>query len=370
VLRVGFDATSLLGSRTGVGQVAAGMLGTLSAHPELEMEAFAVTWRGHHDLAAAVPPGTRVSERRMPARVARALWSRVGRPSAEFWTGDVDLVHAPNYVAPPARAAVLVSVYDLTFMHYPAMCTVDVRAYGRHLRRALDQGATVHTTSDFVANEIRDHFGLQPERVARIYPGLTTSTGGDPERGRVRAGAPDYVLALGTVEPRKNLPGLVRAFDALAPTHPGLGLVIAGPDGWGAEDLARAITVATHADRIHRLGYVDDAGRRDLLAGASALAYPSLYEGFGLPPLEAMSTGVPVVATTAGSLPEVLGDAALLTDPADDDELAGALERILSEPDTRNSLVARGLARAEQYTWDRTGDDLLALYRTVAGDAG
>jgi glycosyltransferase involved in cell wall biosynthesis len=174
------------------------------------------------------------------------------------------------------------------------------------------------------------------------------------------------VLALGTVEPRKNLPALVRAFDLVAGNDPDVVLAVAGPDGWGVEAFESAVATSRHGDRVRRLGFQDEARRRDLLAGATVLAYPSVYEGFGHPPLEAMRAGVPVVASSAGALPEVLGDAALLPDPADVDAIAGALSRVLSDPDLRTSLVMRGRARVEHYTWGRAAERFALQYRELA----
>jgi glycosyltransferase involved in cell wall biosynthesis len=174
------------------------------------------------------------------------------------------------------------------------------------------------------------------------------------------------VLALGTIEPRKNLPRLVHAFDAVAHSHPDVLLVVAGPDGWGTSAFADAVTAVSTGDRVRRLGYVTDQQRADLLAGASVLAYPSLDEGFGHPPLEAMAAGVPVVGARAGALPEVADGAALLVDPTDEDALADALSRVLDDDTCRADLVARGHARADEFTWTRCVDELVDLYRRVA----
>src|SRR5262249_29149575 len=165
---------------------------------------------------------------------------------------------------------------------------------------------TVHTGSEFVASEIADVFALPRDRIVCITWGLAPTGGGDPARGRMLAGSQRYVLAIGQIEPRKNLPRLVRAFDSVAAAHPDLRLVVAGPAGWDAETFAPARPGARQGDRVPPLGYVTATDRRDLLAGCSVFAYPSIYEGFGLPPLEAMQAGVPVVAAAAGSLPEVL----------------------------------------------------------------
>ena len=180
-------------------------------------------------------------------------------------------------------------------------------------------------------------------------------------------GCERYVLALGTVEPRKDLPLLVRAWDRVAAGHPDVGLVIAGQDGWGAQALTAAIADARHGDRVGRAGYVEGPVRLGLLAGAAVFAFPSLYEGFGLPPLEAMAAGVPVVATAAGAVPEVCGDAALIVPVGDEVALADALGAALDDDGCRAALVARGHDRTAHYTWERCADGLGALYRDAVG---
>lgn len=225
----------------------------------------------------------------------------------------------------------------------------------------------MHTASDFVAAEIRDRYALPSERVIRVYPGLGPASVGDPNGGRAIAGAGRYILALGTVEPRKNLPALVRAFDAVAADDPDTRLVVAGPDGWGVESFNDAVAAAHHRDRVHRLGWIDERQRDDLLAGATVLAYPSIYEGFGLPPLEAMQARVPVVASNAGALPEVLGDAALLPDPSSVDDVAGALARVLGDEGLQQTLIARGEQRTRSYRWDRAIPEYVAAYHAAAG---
>jgi glycosyltransferase involved in cell wall biosynthesis len=329
--------------------------------------AYALTWRGRHDLARALPAGVTSATARMPARVVRELWARgASWPRAEHWTGPVDVVHALNYVAPPAKVPVIVMVHDLTFVRFPELCTPDTLRYAGLVRRALLDGAVIHTPSEFVAAEVRDEFGVEADRVVAIHSGLPPVTGGSADAGAALAGGSRYVLALGTVEPRKNLPGLVRAFSAIATEDLDVRLVVAGPDGWDQEQFAAAVAQSPSRDRIVRLGYVSSGARRDLLAGATVFAYPSRYEGFGLPPLEAMAVGVPVVAGGAGALPEVLGDAALLVDPSDDDELARSLTRLLSDQSARDDLVTRGRARAARYTWKATAARVTELYRSLA----
>lgn len=371
-MRLALDTTSLIGARTGVGTFTAELVARLARDPSLEVTAFAVTRRGAGAMASALPPGVGVVRRPMVARPLRWCWMRGDLPPIEWWTGTVDVVHGPNFVVPPARrAAEVVTVHDLTCVRFPEMCTADVLQVPTLLRRALARGAWVHTVSSFVAAEVVDALGADPDRVVAVPNGAPPAAPpGDRDRlapaGRRRAGTDRYVLALGTLEPRKDLPTLVRAFDLLADDDPELALVLAGPDGWGAEAVTRAIAEARHGGRVRRLGWVSDTDRRGLLAGAAVVAYPSVYEGFGLPPLEALAEGTPVVATRAGALPEVLADAAEWADAGDATSVATALAAVLGRPDRAAALVAAGQARLAAYSWDRTAAELTTLYARAA----
>ena len=259
------------------------------------------------------------------------------------------------------------TVHDLAYAHSPELCRPETLEYDGLVRNAIRRGATVHTVSDHVRAEVIEHYRLPAERVVRVHFGVeAVGPGGDAARGRAIARSARYVLALGTVEPRKNHPALVRAFDAVAGDDPELVLVIAGGLGWGADALDRAVATSAHTGRVRVLGYVNDTARADLLAGAAGLAYPSLYEGFGHPPFEAMSAGVPVLAARAGSIPEAVGDAALLVDPRDDDALAAGLARITTDEALRAGLRARGAEQVRRYPWSRAVEEFVALYRRLA----
>ncbi|HKE72765.1 MAG TPA: glycosyltransferase family 1 protein [Acidimicrobiales bacterium] len=342
----------------------------LAPRDDVDLTAYAVTWRGRGRLRSVVPPGVAVVERPMAARPLHELWRRSDHPRIDRWIGRHDVVWGPNYVVPPTAAASLASVHDLTTLHYPEMADGFTLAYPDLVRRAVARGAWIHTDSDFVRGEVIDHFGVDPDRVVTVHLGARAAAPpppGAPRPERVPDGP--YVLALGTVEPRKDLPTLVAAFDALAAADPDLRLVVAGADGWGADALTAAVAAARHRDRVVRLGRVDEAVRAALLAGAAAYAFPSRYEGFGLPPLEAMGAGVPVVATRAGSLPEVCRDGADLVPVGDADALAAALGRVLGDAGHRDALVARGRAVAAGYDWDDTAAGIAALLARVAASA-
>lgn len=370
MVRVAIDLTSFLAPRTGVGVFTAEVVERLAARDDVEVTGFAVTWRGRGRLAEVVPPGVAVVDRPMPARPLRELWKRSDHPLVERWIGHHDLVWGPNFVVPPTRAAALVTVHDLTPLRFPRLADAATLAYPTLVRRAVRRGAWVHTPSAFVRDEVVAELDAPADRVVAVPHGVTPVGVGDGAEGRRLAGGERYLLAVGTVEPRKDLSSLVRAFDALADDDPELRLVIAGADGWGADELTRAVARARHGRRIVRLGRVSDGDRRALVRGAGVYCYPSVYEGFGLPPVEAMTADVPVVATRAGAVPEVCRDGAELVGVGDVEGLAAALRRLLSDPGHRERLVARGRAVAAGYRWEATTERLVELvHRAIGSDA-
>lgn len=368
-LAVALDATPLLGVRTGIGVFVHELVGALAgpAGPAgLDLRAYAVTWRGRDGLAAVLPNGVTAVRRPMPARPLREVWKRSGWAPVEWWTGRVDVVHGTNFVVPPTRrAARLVTVHDLTAWRFPELVAPASRDFPALVERAVRAGAWVHVNSQSVADEVVAAIGADPERVRVVRPGVPPVPRGDPGAGRALAGAERYVLALGTVEPRKDLPGLVAAFDAVAAHDADVRLVVAGPDGWGTPAYEAAVAGAAHADRVVRLGYVDEGDRAALLAGATLFAYPSVYEGFGFPPLEAMSCGTAVVATRAGAVPEVCGDAAALVDVGDVDGLAAAMSSLLGDDTAREALVDAGRERVGGFSWAKCAREMAALYQEL-----
>jgi glycosyltransferase involved in cell wall biosynthesis len=356
------DTTPLLGVQTGVGVSVAGFIAAASADPAVDMVAYALSAGAGRTLSDVLPETVRAGRAiPIPASALLRAWAHFEHPVVEHWTGPVDVVHGTNFVVPPSRrAARLVTVHDLTSVHFPELCSPMSLRYPGLIRRALDRGASVHTVSQSMANEVVDHFGVDPARVHVVHNGLTPLPSPRPPDET----APPYILALGTTEPRKGLTDLVAAFDRIAGSMPDLQLKIAGPSGWGEDALDAACRSARHAGRIHRIGWVED--RSTLIAGARLLAYPSLYEGFGLPPLEAMSLGVPVVTTTAGAIPEVVGEAAVMVSPRNPQALAEGLLAAATDVATRERLIAAGLERARLFSWERSGHELAELYRFLA----
>jgi glycosyltransferase involved in cell wall biosynthesis len=376
--RIAMDVTALLGPTTGVGAMVRAVAERLpeavcrSLHGDgdpsasVELTGYVVSVRGRNELASVIPDGWRPLPLPYPARLAHRLWRSVNVPTVSGF----DLVHGPNYVVPPAGdAARLVTVHDLTAWRFPEMVSAHSQFYPEHLRRAVAGGAHVHAVSHFVANELVDDLGLPAGRVHVAENGYEAdlSGKGDAARGRAAVGAP-YVLVLGTVEPRKDHVGLVKAMLDVWTRLPEIKLAIVGPDGWASEALSETIDGLDCRDRIVRLGYVDGHTKRDLLAGAELLAFPSKYEGFGLPILEAMGAGVPVVSTTAGAIPEVAGHAALLVAPGDSTAMAEAIQSIVLDESLRGELVAEGRRNVQRYSWDRSATRLAGIYATLLAE--
>ena len=365
VLRVALDGEPLLGRRTGVGNFVQGLLEGLSRNTGLDVGVYAVTWRMRPELEQQLPAGTHLVGRAMPARPIRALWERHMNAPLELWTGRLDVVHGTNSIVPPTRRAKqLVTVHDLSPLHFPELCEPATRVYPDFIRRALSRGAWVHTDSQFVADEVVEAFGADPDRVRAIHPGVVrlVPPGLQPELGPFGR----YILAVGTIEPRKDYPGLVEAFNNLAGQRPDVGLVIVGADAWGSDQFAQAVDASPYRSRIVRPGYLTDAELSAVLHGAAVLAYPSRYEGFGFPPLQAMAAGVPVVATAAGSIPEVVRGAAATVPVGDSGALARELSRVLDDRDTASAWVAAGHRRAEHFSWESLATGMGALYAEMS----
>jgi glycosyltransferase involved in cell wall biosynthesis len=370
-VRVALDVTPLIGVRTGVGAALAEILaafGTLEQPPHVVPYALSLRARRHR---SELPEATRFVP--VPAAALLRTWERTDAVRIDRWLRPAQVLHATNYLAPPSRLPALVTVYDCSFVRFPELCTPQVRAFGPALRRAAARGVTFHTASQFVADEIDELFGpglRDAGRIAVVPLGVPRLDAPPRLADAVatRVGGSRYVLAIGTLEPRKNLHRLVAAFAPVAAVDTEVKLVVAGKDGPArpAIDAALAALTPDVRKRVVLTGPVDDATRHALLRGATVVAYPSVYEGFGFPVLEAMACDVPVVTTRAGAIPEVAGDAAVLVAPDDVDALGTAIAALLSDDARRRELVTRGRARVEQFSWGATAAGLTAEYRALA----
>jgi glycosyltransferase involved in cell wall biosynthesis len=381
---VAVDVTPLVGVRTGIGAAVAGIVDALSGVVEgtgvpggeggagSAILPYALSLRARRE-GPGLPPGTRHPP--VPARVMLAAWQRAEHPRLDRWLAPARVIHATNYLAPPSALPTVVSVWDCSFVRFPELCTPEVRALVPIVRRAVRRGAVVHTGSQAIADEIEECFGpgLASAGRLRVVPLGPPRPPQEHEAARAPwvdalLGAGPVVLALGRHEPRKDTVALVRAFGAVAPSRPDARLVLAGPPGpdrRAVEDAMRALPPEVRA-RTHLAGPVREEVKWQLLRGATVLAYPSVYEGFGLPVLEAMHAGTAVVATRTGSIPEIAGGAARLVEPGDVAGLAGAIGELLDDDGARAQLVAAGHRRVAAFSWASTARGLRALYHELA----
>jgi glycosyltransferase involved in cell wall biosynthesis len=291
----------------------------------------------------------------------RIAWEQVVAPVA-LRRERVDLLHAMAFVAPVlSPCPVVVTVFDLSFLLFPSAFKPFNRCYLRLMTRAsVRRAKQVIAISESTRRDVIAWLGVPADRVRTIYCGvdhsLQPASKSEIESFRREKGLPErYVLFLGTLEPRKNVARLVEAFADLCASErretANVHLVLAGAKGWLCDSLYAQIDDLGMGDRIHLPGYVPEDEKRLWYSAATCFCYPSLYEGFGLPPLEAMACGVPVITSNLSSLPEVVGDAGITVPPKDALALKEALRRVLTEPTLRAELAEKGLARARRFTW-------------------
>ena len=350
-MRAGLELTVLELDRGGIARSARRLADELAGREDIELVTFAQRGALRGRVARGAARELAWLPLELPRRARRAR---------------LDVLHCPSPLVParPVGVPLVVTVHDvLAWAHPEWMGRENVLQHRLVLQRVLARAQMVLTSSQFTAGELRERFGL--ERVAVAPLGVDAAFSPAGERGVDGVDGP-YLLAVGTLQPRKDLETALAAFEHCATAGAPHALVVAGARGWHDEATVARLLASPFAARIHLLGHVGEDALVRALRGADALLFPSRHEGFGLPPLEAMACGTPVVAVNATAVPEVTGDAAVLVEPGDAGAFAGATMALLDDPAQRAALRARGLARAAPFTWARHTDLTVAAYREAA----
>jgi glycosyltransferase involved in cell wall biosynthesis len=361
-MRILVDYRPALRARTGVGEYLHELTRAYAAMHTDEVVAFTSSWKDRPAPALAEQLHAQVVDRRIPVRVLNAAWHRFEWPPIETLAGNVDVAHAPHPLLIPARrAAQVVTIHDLFFLDHPERTHAEIRRdypalVAAHARRA----DAIITSSHHVKGLVSQRLSVPAERI-------TVCPAGAPAWRTLGRGPhlPDdgYILFVGTLEPRKNIGRLLDAYEMLlSGTGIAPPLVLAGGTSPEAEtwlDRAARMPLRGH---VKHIGYIAQDRREEVYAGARLLVLPSLDEGFGLPALEAMSAGIPVVVSNRGSLPEVVGDAGALVDAEDASGLASAMERVIADDNWARSRAIAGLERAARFTWNAAANNVRRAY--------
>ena len=376
LLSVSLDVSAVPAQPAGAGQYTLALAEALSRRTDLGLTLFCRT--GDDGRWHLVSPGATVVAASPNRRPARLVWEQTVLPVL-LRRRAPDVHHGPHYTMPEAaQLPRVVTIHDLTFFDHPEWHErTKVPFFRRAIKVAAQRASALICVSETTAAHLRRL--LAPEAPIYVIPhGVDHSRfsplgpegkGGDLAAITRLGVRPPFVAFIGTIEPRKAVPFLVRAFDRMAVAHPDLRLVLAGRDGWGAADVESTIAASRHRDRIVRTGYVPDETVPALLRQAAAVAYPSQEEGFGLPALEALSSGAPLVTTSGSAMEEVVGDAALLVPPGDVGALAGALDMLVRGDARLSERRAHGVTIAEHFTWEACAEAHVGVYRSVAAGA-
>ena len=374
-LRVAYDVSAALDQGAGIGRYVRELGAALERLPDAP-ELLPYATRGAGGGGGAFAGRHPVRMLGVGSRAWRVLSyaSQATRIPLPGWPPRCDVVHATDGVTPfTGRVPAVVTVHDLSFLRTPEFHTPLNRAALSHIvPRATRNARLVIADSNATARDLESAYGLDPARIRVIYPGCDLERfrpllAEDPRPVLARYGITQpYLLFVGTLEPRKNLVGLIDAYERLAADGLDHRLVLAGSPGWGMAAIEARLASQRLGHRVIRAGRVAEEDLPTLYRAADAFVYPSHYEGFGLPPLEAMACGTPVVTSNRSSLPEVVGEAGVLVDPDDVASIARALSDLLGSAPLRAKLRAEGPRHAARFTWRRAAEQVAAAYVEAA----
>jgi len=373
-LRIGIDYTAAVRQGAGIGRYTRELV-----------RALAKLDRSHHYVLFAAAGGQRLADGDWPPnfqtrwvplsdRSLAILWHRLQLPLwVELATGPVDIFHSPDFILPPVRRAkTLVTVHDLSFIRVPECADPNLRAYlNKVVPRSVDRADLILADSQNTKDDLVELLSAESDRIEVVYPGVEERFRPIEHQALLEGVRrrynlpPRFVLGLGTLQPRKNFITLIEAFADLRFAICDLHLVIVGGKGWLYEGIFATVERLGLEDKVVFPGFVADEALPALYNLADLFVFPSLYEGFGLPPLEAMACGTPVVTSNSSSLPEVVGEAGLMVEATDIETLTEAMRRVLEDSALRARMIAKGLEQARKFTWEKAAAKLLSLYETL-----
>lgn len=372
-MRIGFDATSLPPEHAGAAIYVVELARALAAYKEAYEELVIYVKEQDRPLLEGLRGPARLVTARLHSRPARILWEQTVFPR-RLRADGVDVLHSPHYTIPFLTNVVrVVTVHDTTYLTRPEVHTRGRRMFFcRMIPLAVHLADRVITDSYDTRNRLLQYYGkLDPSKIDVIWLGIDPAyrpinNSETLRRLREKYALPkEFVLFVGTIEPRKNVDGLVRALAWLRANGKGLKLVLVGQDGWGAESVRRIVKQEKMEDWVRWLGFVEKDDLPGLYSAATVFAYPSFEEGFGFPPVEAMACGTPVVTTERGSLAEVVGTAALTVEPGETSALAEAIHLAARDEAIRNTLIDKGRKNAQRFNWRATAESTLDAYRAA-----
>ncbi|CAG0934668.1 mannosyl-N-acetyl-alpha-D-glucosaminyl-diphospho-ditrans,octacis-undecaprenol 3-alpha-mannosyltransferase / alpha-1,3-rhamnosyltransferase [Thermoflexales bacterium] len=407
-MRIGIDYTSAATQGAGIGRYTRELMRALLALPADNCYSF--FYASRHRIEQSAISSQQAASSKQPSAIRRLpfhdkwlmrVWQRLRIPiPVELIVGKVDLFHSPDFTLPPTLPGVptLLTVHDLSFIRDPDSAWPSLRAFlNQAVPRSVKRATHVLADSQATKNDLIELFGTPAEKITVLYSGVEARFAPVHDRTELDRVCAKYqlprpfILSIGTLQPRKNYGRLIEAFGQLVAARsstsplrgsahalsaergragrnvsPGYHLVITGGQGWMAEPIFEQVKRSGLESRVHFPGFVDDVDLPALYSAADLFAYVSLYEGFGLPLLEAMACGTPVVGSKVSSLPEVIGEAGLQVDPRDVADIAHALQQMIEQPDLRARSIELGLERAKLFTWDKAARELLAIYDHVA----
>ena len=364
-MRIGVDYTAAVRQKAGIGRYVRELFKHLG---KIDRQNSYILLVPRDSALHPLPANFRYLRLPFSERMMYIFWQRLRIPlPAEAFTGPLALFHSPDFVLPPlAGTPSILTIHDLSFLRVPDCFTQNLLNYlSKAVPRSVRRADFILADSENTRKDLVELMGLAPERVEVLYAGVGENfKPSDGGKARARYKLPErFILSLGTLEPRKNFARLIRAFARLKRSD--LKLVIAGRKGWLYEEIFMAVKECGLENDVIFPGYVEDEDLPSLYSAAELFVYPSIYEGFGLHPLEAMACGTPVVASEAPPLPEVLGDAALFFPPYDEEAIASAMEKALLDEGLRRKLRERGFARSALFSWEKSAQKLLEIYHRL-----